>query len=159
MQPSASDVLPMYVCRLYISAVSAWFDNSRGYLGQKTCKASNVKGVVTGLRPDPASSIDPASIDSDLHKSIPGTGVHCSPQRSTRVLSAFHSGDRIDTPSLIPWVSQFSFSQSPESVSTPDCTAEQYSMRANASFHGIPEPRRNACMSASTRWHRQSSGP
>jgi hypothetical protein len=22
-----------------------------------------------------------------------------------------------------------------------------------------PEPRRNACMSASTRWHRQSSGP
>jgi hypothetical protein len=23
----------------------------------------------------------------------------------------------------------------------------------------MPEPRRNACMSASTRWHRQSSGP
>jgi hypothetical protein len=85
-------------------------DNSRVTWDlDKTCKASNVS-MLTGT--DPAS-LDPASsIDSDLHKSIPvEQACDCSPI-TNRVLSAFHSGDRIEYTKSDPMgASQFSFAK------------------------------------------------
>jgi hypothetical protein len=106
-------------------------DNSRVTWDlDKTCKASNVS-MLTGT----ASSLPPSSL---LHRLRPaqidssGTGVRLQSNNEPRVLSAFHSGDRIEYTKSDPMGVQFSFAKVLERNSST--RAVQHAV--HASFHG-----------------------
>jgi hypothetical protein len=89
----------MYVCRLLHIGRIRMDMTTQGYLGPRQ-NARHPTLVCCDQTPHRSAS----SIDSDLHKSIPRNRRAVITNLVDAGLIAFHSGDRINTPSPIPWV-------------------------------------------------------